>query len=297
MKNKSLTLPAILIAFGFLLAIAAYFLSSIQLKPTVTEQDFAYSVTYKVDGETKTLAGVYTSRFTGFGDNGIDPLLRYYDGEYTVDGVTTPSFRYTIAEKDGYVLNIITRLDDGYLMGDASDDPDLSLEAPFFEAMDAEGNQYDETELPAAFDAEIVSWEYPEPIQNTFVFAGFSGLFVVNMGYMLLAGLLTLFLCMIFVRKSNGVVYSALDVVGVLLNFGAAIVALPFITFATCLIQAYPTGPDWIYQVYLCIPPMIPFSLAASVSLRRKGFRRSGFFIQFLAGAILVLMSVLEYVL
>ena len=41
MKNKSLTLPAILIAFGFLLAIAAYFLSSIQLKPTVTEQDFA----------------------------------------------------------------------------------------------------------------------------------------------------------------------------------------------------------------------------------------------------------------
>ena len=89
--------------------------------------------------------------------------------------------------------------------------------------------------------------------------------------------------------------YSAIDTIGIILNFLTVIVALPILSFAVALIQAYPTAPDWIYQVYLCIPPIIPFSLAASVSLRRKGFRMSGFFAQFLGGAILVILSVLEY--
>ena len=295
MRSKSLKISAIIIAIGFILAVATHFLVSVQLKPTVTEQNFPYSVTYKVDGETKTFEGVYTCRFNGFGANGIDPLMRYYDGEYTVNGETTPSRRYTIAEKDGYVLDIITLFDDLYLMGDPQCDPYYTEDVPCLEARDAEGNQYDETEFPTVLDAEIVSWEYPAPIQNTFVFAGFSGLHVVSMGAMLLVGFLTLILCMIFVRKSSGVVYSAIDTIGIILNFLTVIVALPILSFAVALIQAYPTAPDWIYQVYLCIPPIIPFSLAASVSLRRKGFRMSGFFAQFLGGAILVILSVLEY--
>ena len=59
-------------------------LTSMQFKPAVTEQDFNYSVTYKIDGETKTFSGVYTCRFTGFGGAGVDPLAqgirygRYY---------------------------------------------------------------------------------------------------------------------------------------------------------------------------------------------------------------------------
>lgn len=42
---------------------------------------------------------------------------------------------------------------------------------------------------------------------------------------------------------------------------------------------------------------MILFSLAASVSLRRKGFKKSGFFIQFLGPAVLVILGVAEYIL
>ena len=39
------------------------------------------------------------------------------------------------------------------------------------------------------------------------------------------------------------------------------------------------------------------FSIAASLSLRRKGYRKSGFFIQFLAPAVEVIFVVLEYIL
>lgn len=295
MKSERLRLPIIMLAIGLILMVAVYFLASVQKKPTVTEQDFAYSVTYKVDGEEKTYEGIYTCRFNGFGDNGIDPLTRYYVEEYTVDGVTADTHRYTIAEKDGYTLDIVTIFNNEYLMGEDMGDPSYALEAPVLEAKDGEGNQYDQENLPAAFDAKIVGWEYPEPIKNTFVFAGFSGLYVVNMCGMVLAGLLTLILSMILVRKGDGVVYNALDRIGAVLNFVVALVALPFMTFIVSLVQAYPVGPEWIYQADLCIPPVMALSLVASVSLRRKGFRWSGFLIQFLWIAMLVILAIFEY--
>ena len=158
MKNKTLTLPAIIIAIGLVVALVGCLLTSMQFKPTVTEQDFNYSVTYKIDGETKTYNGVYTCRFTGFGGAGVDPLARYYNGVYTVDGESTESRSYAIAEKDGCVLEIITLFDDDYLMGDNQEEYELL--DPCLEATDAEGYQYGEDELPAEFDAEIISWEY-----------------------------------------------------------------------------------------------------------------------------------------
>ena len=295
---KKLRLSAIIIAIGLVIAVAAHFLTSMCKMPTVTEQDFAYSVTYKLDGETKTLNGVYTCSFSRFGNNGIDPLDRYYSGEYTVDGVTTDSRTYTIAQKDGTELYIVMSFNDCYLMGDTKNDSySESIRAPQLEAKDEEGNQYGETELPDTFDAEIVSWEYPEPIENTFVFAKFSGLHATGMAAMLLVGLLTLIACIIFVKKDETVVYCVLDKIGILLNFAVVMVALPIIFLSAWLIQAFPTGPDWIYQAYLCVPQIIPFTLAASVSLRRKGFSKIGFIIQFFGPAILIILSILEYIL
>ena len=102
---------------------------------------------------------------------------------------------------------------------------------------------------------------------------------------------------MIFVKKGDGVKYGILDIIGIVLNVAAMLLALPIIYIAAIFIQAFPTGPDWIYQAYLCVPQIIPFSIAASLSLRRKGFRKIGFCIQFVAPAIEVILAVLEYVL
>ena len=298
MKNKNLKLPIIIIAIGIIIAIATSLLVSIQKTPTVTNQDFDFSITYKIDGETKTLNGVYNSRFTGFGGNGVDPLCRYYEGTYKIEGEDDGDRCFTIAEKDGYELYIVALLNDCYLMGDEENESyDSYIEGPTLEAEDKDGNQYDETEMPDVFDAEIVSFEYPTPIENTFRFAGFSGLYETNTGAMTLVGILTLILCMIFVKKDDGVEYGVLDKINIILNFALMLSALPIIYIGAVFVQAYPTGPDWLYQAYLCIPQIIPFSIAASLSLRRKGFRKSGFFIQFLAPALEVIIVVLEYIL
>ena len=86
MKSKGLKIPAIIIAIGVIVAIAAGLFVSMQKTPAVTNHDFDFSITYKLDGETKTLDGVYSCRFTGFGGNGVDPLCRYYEGTYKVEG-------------------------------------------------------------------------------------------------------------------------------------------------------------------------------------------------------------------
>ena len=298
MKNKSLKLPIIIIAIGIIIAVVACLLLSMQKTPTVAKQDFNFSITYKLDGETKTINGVYSSRFTGFGANGVDPLCRYYEGTYKVDGEDDGDRCFTIAEKDGYELYIVALLNDYYLMGDEENESyDSYTEGPTLEAEDKDGNQYDGTDLPDVFNAEIVSFKYPEPIENTFYFTGFAGLYVISTGAMTLIGILTLILCMIFVRKGEGVEYRALDKISIALNFVAMLLVLPIIYIASVFVQAYKIGPDWLYQAYLCIPQIIPFSIAASLSLRRKGFRKSGFFIQFLASAVEVIFTILEYIL
>ena len=164
-------------------------------------------------------------------------------------------------------------------------------------AEDKDGNQYDEEDLPDIFDAEIVSYEYPEPIKNTFSFAGFCDIYSTSSGVMVLVGIVTIILCMIFARKSEGVTYGVLDVVGIIFNFAAILFVLPVAYILAVVIQAFPTGPDWIYQGYLCVPPIIPFTVAASLSLRRKGFKKLGFFIQFLAPVIEVILIICEMIL
>ena len=296
MKNKTLKLSAMIIAIGLVLAVAVHLLTSIRTMPTVTEQEFSYSVTYKLDGETKTINGVYTCRFSGFGSDGIDPLDRYYGGDHVVDGKGEARC-YTIAQKGTVDLYIDTLFNDNYIMGDTRNESYAPSDPPRLEAVDSEGYSYetDEAELLGMFDAEIVSWEYPEPIENSFVFAGFAGLHPVSVLAMMIVGFLTLLVCMFAVKKEsrNGV----LGVISIICNFLVFFGALPIITVAAYFIQAFPTGPDWIYQGYLCIPPVILFSLAASVSLRRKGFKKSGFFIQFLGPAALVILGVVEYIL
>jgi hypothetical protein len=183
-------------------------------------------------------------------------------------------------------------------MGDKNNDSyEPNVGGPTLEAEDEDGNQYDEEDLPDVFDAEIVSYEYPEPIKNTFSFKSFSGLHDASMGVMILVGVLTLILCLIFAKKADGVKYGVLDVIGIILNCGAMFFVLPIISIAAIFIQAYPTGPDWIYQAYLCVPPIIPFTVAASLSLRRKGFTKLGFFIQFLAPVIEVILIICETIL
>jgi hypothetical protein len=90
MKNRSLKIPALVLTMGLVLTLVVCLFTNIIMIPTVTEHEFPYSVTYKLNGETKTLEGVYKCTYEGFSE-GENPRDRYYSGEYIIDGQTTPS--------------------------------------------------------------------------------------------------------------------------------------------------------------------------------------------------------------
>ncbi len=278
MRMKNIKLPVIIIAIGLFLAIASCFFTGIMKEPTIKEHAFDYSVTYRLDGEIKIYEGTFKCSFDGH-DGQDDPTLREYVGVHTKNGNILNSISFTIAEKDGAELSIVADLDAAYLMGDPDKYEYASgNEDPYFEAVDREGYG---VEVSDFFDAEIIGWEYPEPIKNSFEFSGFSRLYAVSMLVMLLIGALTIIACVIFVKKNADASCKLLDKLSAIANFIIGIVVIPFITAVIFFFPLVMDSGSLMYQIYLCIPALTAFMIAASVALRRKGFAKSGFFVQF----------------
>lgn len=293
MNSKKMKLPIIILVIGLILAVASYFFTGIMKEPTIKEHAFDYSVTYSVDGEVKTHKGSYQCSFIGH-DGHDDPTLRLYDGVHKIDGNVSESSWFTVVHKDGVELALIINLDADYLMGDPDKYEYVSgNEAPHLEAIDAEGYS---VEISEVFDAEIISWEYPEPIENSFEFVGFSRLYSVSMLVMLLVGVLTIIACVIFVKKNADVSYKLLDKLSIIANVMIGVVAISFITIVIFFLPLVMDSDSLMYQVYLCIPALTAFTIAASVALRRKGFTKSGFFVQFVFPVLFFAEIVVESV-
>lgn len=284
MKDKSLRLPAIILPAGLVLAIVVCLLTSIAKTPVITEHDFNFAVTYRLDGETKTLEGTYRCCFK----SGTNPQNRYYDGEHLTNPAEEYPAAYTIAEKDGLKLCIVTIFSNRTLMGDA--DGVANHYEPYLAVMDREGMEYSDVGTLSLFDAEIIAWDYPEPIDNSFEFAGFSELRDISMFAMLAVGILTMLACMILVKRDQSVSPGVLDKVSVVMNCIVCFAAIPFMAFVALLLQITMDSDDFAYQIALAIPALTAFTVAASIALRRVRFPKAGFFIQFVGPALFALM-------
>ena len=291
MKQKSLRTTAIILAVGFLLTIAACLLTGIVKAPVITEHDFSFAVTYRLDGETKTLDGVYRCCFQSTG-KGDEPQERYYSGEHLSNPSEDHPSEYTIAQKDDLELCIVTYFSDPCLMGDA-DGRTFCFE-PYLAVFDRDRVEYTDEESLSRFDAEITDWVSPKPIANSFRFVGFSKLHDMSMFAMLAVGILTMFVCMILVKRDRTVPYKALDKVSILLNFLICLAAIPFMTFTIVLMQIVVSIDDPAYQIALCVPAITAFTLAASVALRRIRFTKTGFFLQLIGPVLFVLTLILS---
>lgn len=294
MDNKSLKIPSIIIAVGVVLALVACLLTGMVKEPAITEHDFHYTTTYKLNGEEKTLEGIYRVEFAFTGE-GTNPLERYYHGFYLSNSTSEHSAAYTIAEQDGLELCIVTIFSDKYLMGDTKGMPEASFYYdPYLAIIDGAGKEYDLLEMEGTFDAELISWEQPVPVENTFNFVGFSKLHDTSMIAMLIVSLLVLTACIIFVKRDKTVPYKAMDKISVVLNYIVVFAAIPFTVLVAWLMQIYVSGDEFNYQTNLCVPAITAFTVAASVALRRKGFTKAGFFIQFIGPVLFALMMILE---
>ena len=145
--------------------------------------------------------------------------------------------------------------------------------------------EYEDQEHLAPYDVKIIDWEYPQPIENTFVFSNITRLTYNNVLPALAVSLLTLVVCMIFVRKDQGLTFGVVDKIPVIANFIIALIVLPFLTLVCCFIDINGNGAGLPCQIAYCVPAITGFGLAASVCLRRKGYKKSGFIAQF-AGII-----------
>ena len=290
MKNKKFSLTMIFLAVTMIAYIAATVIFCYKTKPEITSGEFPFSITYEYKGETKTLSGVMQCEFSGSSTiHGVHE--RYWSQDVIYDNPENLENPFVIEQNDELqtTLSLHENMHAGYFMGDP-------LYKDYYENFGYEGVEprvayYDynnenfledanEEEIPDSIGFKIIDYTYAEPIENSFSFAGVRYeadnviIFVAIM-------LVFLILCVIFVRKDKEVKYSSLDKIGIVFNFVIGILAVPFISFMCMMYGIVESHIELINQFTYTIPSITILCLALSVVFRRKGYTKTGFFIQF----------------
>ena len=270
MKNKKLFLPVIILVVAILATVAYSVISNIAKKPTVTEGEFPFSITYELDGERVTIEDVYKVHYVK-NDGYADTKSRVYAGELLSSGEDNTV--YTLKKDENTRIELWTHFYADYLMGDSEYDYfDYEPFEPRIYYYDAEEQEYSDEETLAAQGVKLISFEYPTPIENSLVFSHisyFSGAVVLPT---LLISLLALVAIIIFVTKEKELQYKTIDIASMVLNFIICFTLVPFIAIVGIFIDINGGGPELYRQVLYFLPSFSVLCVAASVALRRKGY-------------------------
>jgi hypothetical protein len=168
MKNKKLFLPAIILGVAILAIVAYSVISSIAFKPTVTEGEFPFSITYEVDGEQVTIDDVYQVNYVK-NDADDNHKGRVYVGKRLSSGENDTSF--IIKQDENIRIELWTYLYADYLMGDPEYDyfDDETFEPKIY-CYDSQEVEFHDEETLAAQGVKLISFKYPTPIENSFIF-------------------------------------------------------------------------------------------------------------------------------
>lgn len=294
MKNKKLFLPTIILAVAILATVVYSVISSIAFKPTVTEGEFPFSITYELDGERVTIEDVYKVHYVR-NDGYADTKSRVYAGELKSSGEDAAF--YTLKKDKNTRIELWTHFYPDYLMGDAEYDyfNDQAFE-PAIYYYDAEETEHSDEETLSKLGVKLVSFEYPEPIENSFVFSHISYFSGEIVPVIVLIALLALLANIIFMRKEKELKYKAIDIISIVFNFIISFTFIPFISIFAVLIDIEGGGPELYYQITYFIPAISVLCLAVSVALRRKGYGKSSLIAQFVGPIIFALYLIILYV-
>ena len=295
MKSKKLLLPTIVFSVAVLAMVICSLALCIAKKPTVTKGEFPFTITYELDGEKVTVDEVYKVRYDRNGGY-TDSKTRIYIGE--IGDMGEGNTFYTLKKDDTGRIELCTNFYPDYLMGDPEYD---YFEGAAFEPKiyyyDKDEQEYSDEETLLAHGVKLIDFEYPEPIQNSFVFSHFSILNGVIILPTMVISILALLVILIFVKKDKDLERKPFDVVSIIFNFIISFTALPYFTICAWLLDAMGDNESFFNQIMYFIPALTVLSIAASVALRRKGYRKSGFFIQFAGVVAFVLLIVVYYIL
>lgn len=288
MNAKNLKKAKIILSVYLIATLALLFMGYSVRKPKVTQQEFPYTVTYSYQGETKTISDVYVGEYVRAAKYLGDDSLAWYG--YIQDHNRLESDFYRIGEIDSKAFSINLNMEPGYLMGDPKYADSVCQPSGVCHSFDGTNDVTvtDPDEL-AQLGLFIVSWEYPEPIENSFSFGGISlsseaALYTATVAF---AALLA---SVILIKKDKEIVYSKMDKLSIVLNFLVAIVAFPFIFMVSVLSEIVADTSIWQQILYLT-PALTVLGIGTSVTLRRLGCKRLGFWSQF-AGPVIFALSI-----
>lgn len=135
-------------------------------EPKIKYGEFPYSITFRIDGETRVFSGKYICRFKGFSWNEGSGKFRQWEG--SIDD-TGEECILLIEDENNKVYCSIGYPE--YYMGDTEA---ISVKYPgephlFVEQKDIN----DQTiwlpgKIMSVYNIEIVSWDFSDPIQNEF---------------------------------------------------------------------------------------------------------------------------------
>ena len=289
MNTKNLRKAKIILAVYLLATLTLLLLGYSVRKPEVTQQEFPFTVTYSYQGETKTISDVFVGEYVRTAKYLGDDSVIWYG--YIQDHNRLESDFYRVGETDGQTFSINLNLEPGYLMGDPRYADSVCQPSGVCHSFDGTNDVTvtDPDEL-AQFGLSIVSWDYPEPIENTFSFGGIS-LSSEASFYTAAIAIAALLACMVVIKKDREIVYRKLDKVSTVLNFLIVIVAFPFIFMVSALSEIVADVSLW-QQILYATPALTVLGVAASVALRRCGYGKRSLFIQF-AGPILFVIEIL----
>lgn len=294
MKNKKFFLPAIILLIAVFLIAMYALLSSIAKKPNITEGEFPFTITYEMDGERFVIKDVYKAEYEGNGGY-ADTLHRKYDG--TIIGLGEQSTIYTFKQENNTRIELNTFFYADYMMGDT--EYDYFDEEPFeprFYYYDANEQEYHDEETLAAHGVKMISFEYPEPIKNSFSFSHISYCSGAVVLPSLLIALLALLAIIVFVRKEKELKYKVVDTISIVLNFIIGIAYMPIVAILGVLIDIEGGGPELYYQIMYFIPAVSVLCVAASVALRRKGYSVKSLVAELIGPAVFAVYLIIFYV-
>ena len=289
MNTKNLKKAKIILAVYLIATLALLFMGYSVRKPKVAQREFPFTITYSYQGETKTISDVYVGEYVPTAKYLGDDSVAWYG--YIKDHNRLESDFYRIGEIDRQAFSINLNMEPGYLMGDPKYAGTVCQPSGVHHGFDGtnEITVTDPDEL-AQLGLSIVSWDYPEPIENAFSFGGIS-LSSEAAIYTVAIAIAALLACMILIKKDKEIVYSKIDTASIVLNFLIAIVAFPFIFMVSVLSEIVADTSVW-QQILYFTPALTVLGIAASVALRRCGYGKRSLFIQFL-GPILFAIDLL----
>lgn len=295
MKANKLFLPTVILTVAIFVMAVYSVVSSVAKKPTITEQEFRFQIVYELDGETQTIQDIVKVRYDKT-DGYTDTKTRFYVGQ--IGDMSEGTIYYVLKDEEDGRIELNTKLYPDYLMGDSTYDYFVYEDfAPQILYYDAEGYEYTDEETLLAHGVKLVSFDYPTPIENSFVFSHISN---VNSGVILptlLIGCVALLLIIILIKKDNDFVRKPINVVSTVLNFVVCFTILPYSAVAAWLLDAVGDNESALNQLFYFVPALTVLGVAASVALRRKGYGKSALVVGFTGPVVLVLILLIFSVL